>query len=100
MKSIPKKTTYNTSEILESIKFINQMLFSLRDIGDYSVDAKDFDIKEEVYSFIVDSNCLDKLAYIRRILESEFEDAPREGDKAFLEVLTEDIEYWQPNKKK
>ena len=98
MKKMPEKTSYQTSEILAVIKLVDFMLFSLRDIGDYSVDAEEFNIKEEVYDFIVESEVLDKLGYIRRVLEDRFEDFPREGDKSFLEIIKEDIQYWEPKK--
>ena len=96
---MPEKTSYQTSEILAVIKLVDFMLFSLRDIGDYSVDAEGFDIKEEVYDFIVSSEVLNKLGYIRRVLEDRFADFPREDDKSFLEAIKEDIQYWQPKEK-
>ena len=96
---MPDKTSYQTTEILNVIKLVDFILFSLRDIGDYSVDANEFDIKEEVYDFIVESEVLDKLGHIRRVLEDKFENFPRQGDKSFLEIIKEDIKYWQPKEK-
>ena len=94
----PEKVEYETDEIIESIKLIKFVLFSMRKIGDYSVDCEDFDIQEELFNFIVKSKVLNKLSKARTILESEFDNFPRKGDKGFLEIMTDDIKYWKPPK--
>jgi len=94
MKNIPGAVTYKTSEMLESIKTLKFILISLRKIGDYSIDAREFDIKNEIYDFIVEYEVLNKLADIRMTIESEFDDFPWDGDQDFLEKATENIKYW------
>lgn len=88
--------TYKRENMIQCIRIIKYILISTRKIGDYSIDAANFEIKEELFNYIVDSNMLDKLANVREILEGEFENLPRIGDISFLEKATEDIEYWTP----
>ena len=96
LTEIPKSIVYETTGVLESIKSLNFILISLRKMGDFSIDDEKFDLKNEIFNFIIEEQLLDKLAEIRFILEKEFEDFPRVGEQSFLETITEDIKYWTP----
>ncbi|QUD77787.1 hypothetical protein J7D36_11785 [Acinetobacter baumannii] len=93
---------YSGDEMVEVLKEIEYILVSLHKVGSHYAETLPdsyIEYADKTTKFIDDNNICERLARIRRILSSKFDNGLGEDDMDDLERAFESLEYWKPKKK-
>lgn len=91
---------YTRKDILKCLEFLNTIVVSLDKIGSAGADKSINEQRELLDTFCSDWNVYEKLAYIRKVLSSEFSDELGVDDMDELERELQNVPYWDLNSKK
>jgi len=90
-----EKIEFSRAEVVAMIREIREMVVSQDRIGGAAVDMPENQWKEAAIEYEIETNFLKRLAGVRSILESKFEDEPLgDDDMSDLDRELQDIEYW------
>ncbi|MDQ9021906.1 hypothetical protein RFI02_12400 [Acinetobacter sichuanensis] len=96
-----KTLCYSGDELVEVLKEIEYILISLHKLGAHyaeTLPSSYLEYADETTKFIDDNNISEKLANIRKILSSKFDNSLGVDDQDDLERAFEKLEYWKPRK--
>jgi hypothetical protein len=85
-------------ELIEALKEIEIVLVSLHKIGSCFDGLGEVEYQKETCRFIDEWNVTQRLAKVRHILSSQFDDELGDDDMDDIERAMVDLEYWAPNK--
>jgi hypothetical protein len=90
-----KEIKLTGNEALKMLREINVILISLHDMGTYYMDKETREYEKETTRFVDEWRVTSRLAQVRGILSSKFDNTLGADDMDDIERAMEGLKYWE-----